>query len=87
MRFKDIIGRADVWMILMILMIGILTMGCSIKTATVRKTEDGIDFKMRRSGLLKYKDKDIEAEMDTRNPGLIDDIIKLYTIKTISNND
>lgn len=79
--------RADVMMFLSIVVLGllmILAMGCSQKTGTVIKTAEGIEFNMRKTGKLTYKDADVTAEMDTRkNAGVIEAIIQLWTIKQL----
>ena len=57
--------------------------GCAGSTATVKKTPDGIVFKMGAPGKLTYKDKDIEGEYNTQSKNIIEDMIGLYTLEKI----
>jgi uncharacterized protein YcfL len=62
--------------------------GCSVRRGVVTKTPEGIIFDMKSDGKMTYKDSEVEASMDTRKKaGIIEDIIKLYTIRTITKDD
>ncbi len=70
-------------LIFAMILIGVI--GCAGKrTGVVRKTPDGVEFDMKGNGVISYKDKDVEASMDTKKrAGIIEDIIKVLTIKEI----
>ncbi len=73
---------------IIVILIASLSSGCTgLHKSTVTKTPDGVTFMTRKPGMLKYKDKDIEAEMDTRKSGVLEDILKIYTLKVIGDND
>ena len=60
----------------------------SHRKGVVTKTPNGVIFDMGADGVLSYKDKDIEAKMDTKKKsGIVEDIIKLYTIQRINRNN
>ncbi len=79
--------RPDVTMFLFIVVLGllmILAMGCSQKTGTVIKTAEGIEFNMRKTGKLTYKDAEVTAEIDTRQPSVLEDLIKIWGIRMLN---
>lgn len=53
----------------------------------MKKTDDGVEFNMRKMGKMSYKDSDVEVEMDTRKPSVLEDIIKIYTLKLVEDGD
>lgn len=62
----------------------LLLSSCFYRKAVVIKTEDGVVFKMSRTGKIQYKDKDMTAELDTRKPSVLEDIIKLWGIRMVN---
>lgn len=58
--------------------------GCAARRGTVTKTPEGVIFDMESDGKLTYKDKDVEAEMDTRKKaGIIEAIIQMWTLREL----
>lgn len=67
-----------------ILVIGLLALaGCMGSTGKVIKTKDGVIMTVGTPGKISYKDKDVEASYDTKSSSVVDDVLKLYTIKKI----
>jgi len=65
----------------------IFLLGCSHNVGRVKKVDDGVVFDMRKPGKMIYTDGIIEAEIDTREPSVLEDIIKIYTLKLIEGGD
>ncbi len=58
------------------------------RKGVVTKTPEGIVFDLGTDGKMTYKDAEVEATMDTKKKsGIIEDIIKLYTIQQINKRD
>lgn len=66
-----------------VLILFICLSGCFTKKTIVTKTDDGVEFKTRQVGKVTYKDKDIEVELDTRQPSVLEDLIKIWGIRMI----
>ena len=49
----------------------LLLMGCASPRAEVIKTDTGIVFEATKGSVIKYKDKDVEAEFDSKSQPLI----------------
>lgn len=86
-RLKN--DRFDLFLAILIVVVGMIALSsCSARTGTVTKTPTGIVFDMEADGKMTYKDAEVEASMDMRKKaGIIEDIISLYTIKMINEDN
>jgi len=49
----------------------ILLCGCTIPRGEIIKTDEGVIMKANKPSIIKYKDKDIEVEFDSKGQPLI----------------
>ena len=63
---------------------GLILAGCTLHQAQVIKTEDGVIFKSNNPAKLVYKDKDIEAEYDSRSQSLLRTLIEGATLQGLT---
>lgn len=52
----------------------------------VIKTDTGIIFKLNTQGKLAYKDKDVEAEIDTRSSSLLRTLVEGVVIQGVKSD-
>ena len=69
-----------------IIILSTLCAGCA-NQASIMKIHDGVVFKAEKDTKMTYKmfpDGTIECTYDSRNPSLVEDIIKMWAIKEVN---